>query len=69
MLLPSPLEKTVEAKRGRVLVWPSVLDQDPNLKDDRTHHQALPVIKGIKYGANSWVHLRDFKAPFEKSCI
>lgn len=46
------LDVTVMPKRGRVLLWPSVLDEDPNSKDPRTDHQALPVEKGIKFGAN-----------------
>jgi prolyl 4-hydroxylase len=44
---------TVMPKRGSALIWPSVLDSDPNRKDGRTEHQALPVEKGIKYGANA----------------
>ena len=44
---------TVEPKRGRALVWPSVKDEDPDEQDPRTMHQALPVIKGVKYGANA----------------
>ncbi|KAG7342496.1 2-oxyglutarate/Fe(II) oxygenase [Nitzschia inconspicua] len=27
---------TVPPKRGRVVIWPSVLDDDPNVKDPRT---------------------------------
>jgi prolyl 4-hydroxylase len=47
------LDITVLPKRGRALLWPSVLDSDPDQKDERTTHQALPVGKGsIKYGAN-----------------
>jgi len=42
--------QTVMPKRGRALLWPSVLDEDPNTQDERTDHQALPVEKGIKYG-------------------
>jgi 2OG-Fe(II) oxygenase superfamily len=49
------LDLSVYPKRGRVLLWPSVLDDNPNVWDDRTHHQAQPVLEGIKYGANSWV--------------
>lgn len=60
---------TVQAKKGRALLWPSVMDANPNEKDPRTDHQALPVLKGIKYGANAWLHLRDFKSPFNRSCI
>jgi prolyl 4-hydroxylase len=63
------LNVTVEAKRGRVLLWPSVKNESPDVKDFRTEHQALPVIKGIKYGANAWLHQRDFKAPFQENCI
>lgn len=47
------LELTVMPKRGSALIWPSVLDSDPNAKDFRTQHQALPVETGTKYGANA----------------
>lgn len=40
----------VQPKKGRAALWPSVLSQNPHKKDRRTDHQALPVIKGIKYG-------------------
>mmetsp|Transcript_50312 Transcript_50312/g.56216 ORF Transcript_50312/g.56216 Transcript_50312/m.56216 type:complete len:461 (+) Transcript_50312:20-1402(+) len=62
------LNLTVMPKRGQVLIWPSVLDDNPNEKDDRTDHQALPVEAGIKYGANAWLHMRDFKNPHERGC-
>ncbi len=35
------------------MIWPSVFDHDPNQKDYRTNHEALPVIKGVKYGGES----------------
>jgi prolyl 4-hydroxylase len=59
---------TVQPKRGRALIWPSVLDEAPDEKDDRTEHQALPVIKGVKYGANAWIHERDFKTSLANGC-
>eukprot|EP00980_Cylindrotheca_fusiformis_P013380 scaffold3410_cov141-Cylindrotheca_fusiformis.AAC.23 len=59
---------TVTPTRGRAVLWPSVLDEDPNQKDIRTNHQALPVIKGVKYGANAWIHQRDFKAANARGC-
>lgn len=62
------LDITVQPKRGRALLWPSVLDEDPNRKDSRTEHQALPVKKGIKYGANAWLHQRDFKDAYRRGC-
>eukprot|EP00536_Pseudo-nitzschia_multiseries_P011500 jgi/Psemu1/243855/estExt_Genewise1.C_3940042 len=62
------LDLTIMPKRGRVLIWPSVLDSAPNEIDDRTDHQALRVEAGIKYGANAWFHMRDFKNPTENDC-
>lgn len=62
------LDVTVMPKRGRVLIWPSVLDSYPFMKDDRTNHQALPVEAGIKYGANAWFHMRNFKGPNNNGC-
>lgn len=60
---------TVMPKRGRALLWPSVLDENPNMKDERTTHQALPVgDDAIKYGANAWFHLRDFKTALARRC-
>ena len=54
---------TVQPKQGRAVIWPSVMNSDPHAIDDRTLHQALPVREGIKYGANAWIHARDFKTP------
>lgn len=62
------LNMTVTPKRGRAVLWPSVLNMKPNRKDHRSDHQALPVIKGVKYGANAWIHMRDFKTPNKKGC-
>ena len=59
---------TVMPKRGRALVWPSVLNEDPMEWDERTMHEALPVEKGLKYGANAWYHQRDFKTPYLQDC-
>lgn len=51
---------TVMPKRGRALLWPSVLDSDPSSIDSRTRHQALPVTAGLKYASNGWIHLYDY---------
>ena len=45
----------ISPKAGRMVTWPSVLNEAPNDKDRRTFHGSLPVKKGIKYGANAWV--------------
>jgi hypothetical protein len=48
---------TVMPKKGRALLWPSVMNADPMGKDGRMEHQALPVEKGLKFGANLWTHM------------
>ena len=40
------LDITVMPKRGRALLWPSVLDSEPSAVDNRLRHQALPVEAG-----------------------
>ena len=57
-----------DPKLGRVILWPSVLDEDPTKIDSRTYHEAQPVVKGVKYAANSWFHLYDFQAPNLWTC-
>lgn len=58
----------VTPKKGTVLIWPSVLNDDPNSIDLRTHHEALASGAGIKFGANAWFHMRNFKTPLEEDC-
>jgi prolyl 4-hydroxylase len=60
---------TVMPKKGSALLWPSVLDENPNEKDSRTEHQALPVEAGIKYGANAWLHQRSYKDHHDSNCV
>ena len=55
-------------KAGKAVFWPATLDAEPFTSDDRTHHEALPVTKGEKYGANFWIHQYDFKGPYAKGC-
>ena len=51
----------VKPKKGTALIWPSMLSDDILTIDERTYHAALEVTKGVKYGANAWLHLREFK--------
>jgi prolyl 4-hydroxylase len=57
------LKLKVKPKKGRAVLWPSVMDGDLLKQESRTHHEALPVIKGLKIAANSWIHLYDYKVP------
>eukprot|EP00966_Prymnesium_polylepis_P075223 1745166-Prymnesium_polylepis.1 len=47
---------TVQPKAGKAVLWPATLEQQPFDSDSRTHHEALPVLKGVKYAANFWIH-------------
>lgn len=60
---------TVQAKRGRAILWPSALDQNPRVKDTRTKHQALPVLRGGKHAVNIWYYQRDFWEASSKGCM
>jgi prolyl 4-hydroxylase len=62
------LNLAVTPKKGRAVLWPSVLNNDPNVEDSRTDHGGMPVLSGVKYGANAWIHQRDFKTPERKGC-
>jgi prolyl 4-hydroxylase len=62
------LNVTVEAKPGRAVLWPSVYSDEPRTNDPRSDHEALPVIRGRKYGCNIWAHARDYKASFARDC-
>jgi len=55
------LDYIAKPKRGSALIWPSVLDDDLETINDWTWHEALSVGKGIKFGANAWIHLRDYQ--------
>jgi len=59
---------TVTPKKGRAAMWSSVLNEHPHIKDHRTDHTALPVTKGVKFGANAWIHQRDFMTPNRIGC-
>ena len=63
------LNITVTPKRGRALLWPSVKDESLTTADHRTMHEARPVTAGLKYAANAWLHLYDFRTPHAQGCV
>lgn len=62
------LDLQVRPKKGRALLWPSVMDDDPTVIDMRTLHEAKAVVKGRKFAANSWIHLYDYNIPNLYGC-
>jgi prolyl 4-hydroxylase len=58
------LNISVKPHKGSALLWPSVDNEYPDsIIEDLTYHAALPVKKGVKFAANSWIHLRNYKTP------
>ena len=39
------LNVTVKPKKGMAALWPHGMNSNPRVKDSRTHHEAMPVIK------------------------
>jgi prolyl 4-hydroxylase len=62
------LDLTVAPKKGRALLWPSILNSNPLAKDGRTSHQALEVVAGLKFAANGWIHMYDYVTPQKAGC-
>lgn len=62
------LRQTVKPKKGRVLVWVNVHNEDPEMADLRTRYQLQAVSNGTLYGAYVRFHLRDFKTPLRNGC-
>lgn len=59
---------TVQPKKGRALLWPSVLNSKPRDIDHRMDHEALPVEKGTKFASNAWIHLFNERKADEMGC-
>jgi hypothetical protein len=62
------LNLTVPPRKGNAILWPSVLSSDPTETDERTFHEALPVVRGTKFAANFWIHAHDFQSYHAKGC-
>ena len=60
------LNISVRPRRGRVVLWPSVLDAQPNERDDRTEHEAVAVREGTKFAANYWLHMYPFRGKSDR---
>ena len=69
---PEANVKGMLAERGQLAealgLKGGVKADEPHEKDERTDHEALPVTKGEKFGANFWIHQYDFKGTHAKGC-
>lgn len=62
------LNVTLRPVKGTLAIWPSVISTDLFSREDRTDHEAMPVKRGVKYGANLWIHMFDFRSLSSKGC-
>jgi len=60
---------TVMPKKGRALLWPNVINSNPEEKDPRMQHAGLPVENGVKFALSAAIHLRDFQTAYAAKCI
>ena len=51
----------VKPKKGSAVLWVNVPDHNFDGQEKKTYHAALPVIKGRKYAAIAWIHLKDYR--------
>jgi len=58
----------VHPKKGRVVLWNNMGDNDFGSLLNNAFHEAMPVLKGKKYGANQWFHMRDISNAYDHGC-
>uniref|UniRef100_A0A7S0LH06 Fe2OG dioxygenase domain-containing protein n=1 Tax=Coccolithus braarudii TaxID=221442 RepID=A0A7S0LH06_9EUKA len=62
------LNISVPPVKGSAILWPSVHSADPFKTDERTYHEAMTVIRGLKYSANFWIHMYEFQQALLRGC-
>lgn len=62
------LDVKVKPKKGAAAFWPDVQNMNPKRCDKRYDHHAMDVIKGVKYGANIWIHNFDYTTASHWGC-
>mmetsp|Transcript_5103 Transcript_5103/g.13443 ORF Transcript_5103/g.13443 Transcript_5103/m.13443 type:complete len:401 (+) Transcript_5103:65-1267(+) len=62
------LNLTVAPRKGSAILWPSVKSEDPWTTEEGTYHEAVTVNKGVKYGANFWIHMFEFQEALQRGC-
>ena len=53
---PRPELLSFAPRKGTLLLWTNVLNSDPDVGNPFARHEACTVRRGIKYGANIWIH-------------
>ena len=58
----------VKPVAGRAVLWANTFPEAPLRKDERTAHEALTVLRGIKYSATTWLHAHDIASNKANRC-
>ena len=59
---------SVKPEKGKMVLWSSVLNDNPHTENIKSHHEARPVFKGEKYAINFWLHQYSFREPHRIGC-
>jgi len=54
------LDVAVTPKKGKAILWASVLNDDPFEEEPKTRHEFQVVKQGVKYAVNAYIHQRDW---------
>ena len=66
---PALNDLCIKPKLGRALLWPQVLNDNPEARDNSTWHEAKEISEGFKFASTVWYHLRDYERSNELGCI
>ena len=60
---------SVKPRTGSAIIWPIADNDDFHAHDRATFHAAQPLRGNVKYAANGWIHLRDYRYPEYWGCV
>ena len=60
---------TIKPRIGSAVLWPTLMSEDLSLPEMMTHHASLPVTRGQKLAAVTWVRQHDWRTlAVERKC-
>lgn len=62
------LNRQAPAKRGAAVLFVNTQDNEPEMSDERTEHEAMKVLGGVKKGLNIWLYQYNYRHFWQKEC-